>query len=75
MTAFLLATLVATPAFAEKKRPTISPRTAAQAYAPSNQNHQRVDSLTVIVNGRIVGCDPDPNVRLMLRRDTFADAT
>ena len=76
MTAFLLATLVATPAFAEKKRPTISLRAAAaQAYAPSNQNHQRVDSLTVIVNGRIVGRDPDPNVRLMLRRDTFADAT
>jgi len=28
----------------------------------------------VIVNGRIVGRDPDPNVRLMLTRDPVADA-
>jgi hypothetical protein len=27
-----------------------------------------------VVNGQIVGRDPDPNVRLMLRRDPKADA-
>jgi hypothetical protein len=28
----------------------------------------------VVINGQIVGRDPDPNVRLMLRRDPKADA-
>jgi hypothetical protein len=75
VTALVLATLAATPAFAAKKRHTISPQAAAaQAYAPDDQNYHGVDQYTVIVNGRIVGRDPDPNVRLMLRRDPFADA-
>ena len=76
MTAFVLATLVATPAFAAKKHPTISPEAAAaQAYAPSGSDLSTVDSYTVVVNGQIVGRDPDPNVRLMLMRDPKADAT
>jgi hypothetical protein len=29
----------------------------------------------VVVNGQIVGRDPDPNVRLMLIRDPKADAS
>jgi hypothetical protein len=73
--AFALATLVASPAFA-KKRHAISPEVAAaQAYAPSDSDISMVDSYTVIVNGQIVGRDPDPNVRLMLRRDPKADAS
>jgi hypothetical protein len=70
--AFALATLVTSPAFA-KKRHVISPEAAAaQAYAPSDAT---ADPYTVIVNGQIVGRDPDPNVRLMLRRDPKADAS
>ena len=73
--AFVMATLVASPAFA-KKRHAISPEAAAsQAYAPSDSDISTVDSYTVIVNGQIVGRDPDPNVRLMLRRDPKADAS
>ena len=76
LTAFVLATLVTTPALAAKKRHTISPQAAAaMAYAPDNQYYPVADRYTVIVNGRIVGRDPDPNVRLMLMRDPFADAS
>jgi hypothetical protein len=76
MTAFVLATLIATPAFAAKKHSTISPEAAAaQAYAPTGLSAPVADSYTVIVNGRIVGRDPDSNVRLMLIRDPFADAS
>jgi hypothetical protein len=74
VTVLVLATLAATPAVA-KKRSTISPQAAAaQAYVPVDQNYPMVDKYTVIVNGRIVGRDPDPNVRLMLTRDPVADA-
>ena len=73
--AFVMATLVASPAFA-KKRQAISPEAAAaQASAPSGSDVSTVDSYTVVVNGQIVGRDPDPNVRLMLRRDPKADAS
>jgi hypothetical protein len=76
VTALVLATLLATPAFAAKKRHTISPQAAAaQAYVPYDQSYPVVDQYTVIVNGRIVGRDPDPNVRLMLMRDPMADAS
>jgi uncharacterized protein YdeI (BOF family) len=74
MTALVLAALVTTPAFAAKKRNTISPQATA-AYASVDQNYNGVDRDTVFVNGRIVGRDPDPNVRLMLMRDPFADAS
>ena len=75
MTAVVLATVVASPAFA-KERNAISPgAAAAQAYAPSGSDLFTVDSYTVVVNGQIVGRDPDPNVRLMLRRDPMADAS
>jgi hypothetical protein len=76
MTAFVLATLVATPAFAAKKHPAISPEAAAaQAYAPSDSGYLTVDRNTVVVNGHIVGRDPDSNVRLMLLRDPWPDAS
>ena len=72
--AFVAATLVASPAFA-KKRSALSPEAAAaQAYVPIDSDPTTVDSYTVVVNGQIVGRDPDPNVRLMLQRDPKADA-
>jgi len=73
LSAVVLAMLVASPAFAKERR-AISPQAAAaQAYAPTSPYN--VDSYTVIVNGQIVGRDPDPNVRLMLMRDPRADAS
>ena len=75
VTALVLATLVATPALAAKKRPKIAPLAAAtQAYASDEQSYPAADMYTVIVNGRIIGRDPDPNVRLMLLRDPLTDA-
>lgn len=75
VTALVLAALAATPAFAAKKRHTISPQAAAaQAYAPDEQSYPAADKYTVVVNGRVVGRDPDPNVRLMLIRDPLTDA-
>jgi hypothetical protein len=71
--AFVMATLVASPAFA-KKRQAISPEAAAaQASAPRDSDALTVDAYTVVVNGEIVGRDPDPSVRHMLRRDPKAD--
>ena len=76
VTALALTALAASPAFAAKKHPMISPdAAAAQASVPSEQGNPAVDQYTVIVNGRIVGRDPDPNVRLMLIRDPVADAS
>lgn len=76
VTAFALATLVASPAFAAKKHRAISPEAAAaQASVPYDQSYPTADIYMVIVNGRIVGRDPDPNVRLMLTRDPVADAS
>jgi hypothetical protein len=73
--AFVLATLVASPAFA-KKRHAISPEAAAaMAYAPGDSGYIAVDRYTVIVNGQIVGRDPDLNVRQMLKRDPWPDAS
>jgi hypothetical protein len=73
--AFVLATLVASPAFA-KKRHAMSPQAAAtMAYAPTDADFQTVDPYTVVVNGQIVGRDPDLNVRQMLKRDPWPDAS
>jgi hypothetical protein len=69
-----LATFVASPAFAQKRHAISPEAAAAQAYAPSDPGALTVDPYTVVVNGQIVGRDPDPNVRLMLRRDPKADA-
>ena len=70
-----MATLVASPAFA-KKRQAISPGSGggASLRAEWSLTLSTVDAYTVVVNGQIVGRDPDPNVRLMLRRDPRADA-
>ena len=63
MTALALATLVASPAFAATKKVPQVRSVAEQSYAlapPSN---------AVVIDGQIVGADPDPNVRLQLQKD------
>ena len=58
--ALTLATLAASSAFAKTHHLKSS---AAAASAAAD------DPYTVIVNGEVVGRDPDPNVRLELMRD------
>jgi len=68
MTAAALATLIASPAFATQKQPTTYHRTAAtDAYAAAPGI--AYGSPAVVVDGKVVGADPDANVRLQLRRD------
>jgi hypothetical protein len=55
LTALALVTLAAAPAFAKTSH--------------SGSSAVTVDPYTVIVNGQVVGRDPDPNVRLELMRD------
>jgi hypothetical protein len=74
-TALVLATLVATPAVAKQRHTITAQAAAAQAYVPRDYSLRVVDRYTVVVNGHIVGRDPDPNVRLMLLRDSVADAS
>lgn len=63
MTAMALVTLAATPTFAATKHPrAVQTYTAADAYAAA----PFATSPVVIVGGKIVGADPDPNVRLQL---------
>ena len=70
VTVFVLATFVATPVFAAKKRQTVSSQAAAaQAYMPDDRNYPVTDKYTVVVDGQIVGRDPDPNIRFQLLRD------
>ena len=67
MTAVALAALAASPAFAASSKHVN--RAASDAYAYATQ-----DSDTVVVNGQVVGRDPDINVRLSLRRDPMLQA-
>ena len=76
-----LATLIAVPAFAAQSNVlhyrtidsaqanytnAVSRGSNAYAYAPAALNR----SERVYVNGKFVGQDPDPNVRLQLRQDS-----
>jgi len=74
VTAFALATLVATPAISKQRHAVAPEAAAAQASVPNDRGPPAVDAITVVVNGEIVGRDPDPAVRLMLIRDPRADA-
>ncbi len=69
MTAVALATLAASPAFAAPTRHLSHRMTADQAYAAYAQ-----DPDAVVVNGQVVGRDPDATVRLSLRRDPWLQA-
>lgn len=59
VTALALATLAAAPAFAASHK---MPKTASDAYAS-------VDSNLVVVDGQVVGADPDQNIRFQIQRD------
>jgi hypothetical protein len=73
LSALILVTLAAAPALA-KQRYLVSDRAAAaQAYVPYNQSWHGLDRYTVVSGGRIVGRDPDPNVRQMLMRDNVTN--
>ena len=73
--AFVMVTFVASPAFAQKRHAISPEAAAAQAYAPSDADALTVDPYTVVVNGQIVGRDPDLNVRQILKRDPWPDAS
>ena len=67
-----LATAVASPALAQTAAPQ---RTQVQSapFDQGNRQNGRVNSINrsydVYHNGQYVGSDPDPNIRLQLRRD------
>lgn len=63
MTTVALATLVASPAFAAQKHTAQNRTAAASAYASVQ------DPYAVVSDGRVVGRDPDANIRLQIRRD------
>ncbi len=54
-----LATLVATPAFAQKQ----AHRAYSAAYASAIEPQ-------VVSQGRVIGTDPDPSIRFELQRDS-----
>ncbi len=60
LTVLGLATLVATPAFAQKP----THRATNGAYAAAVQQ-----SAPIVSNGYNIGTDPDPTIRFELRRD------
>lgn len=66
LTALAIATLVAAPAFAQQA-PKPRPQSAPQA-ATVYQN-------SVIVDGKVIGTDPDPRIRMELLREYTLDAT
>ena len=75
LTALILATLAASPAFAATKHArTSATAEASQAYAADIENGNNVyanpsDPTVVISNDVYAGRDPDPNVRAQLMRD------
>lgn len=65
LTSVALAALAASPAFAASHK-----RAANPVPAPSyNAYASTLDRDTVVVDGTIVGRDPDAGIRLQLRRD------
>jgi hypothetical protein len=65
-TALGLATLVATPAFAEK--PTQAQRTYSNSYNGAYASAGQPGPL--VYGGRVIGTDPDPSIRFELDRDS-----
>ena len=65
LTAFGLAALVATPAFAQKH--------SHRAAAPGP--YASVNGPTIVENSRPVGTDPDPQIRFELERDSSTYTT
>ena len=72
--AVALAAVVATPALAQtaSRRGQVQPGEAQynESYGRTDgQRHSAVPNNAVYENGHYVGSDPDPNVRLEMRRD------
>jgi hypothetical protein len=66
--ATLAATLVATPSFAATRHVRANVATADQAYAAAPGAYY-IGSRAVVVDGQVIGADPDANVRLQLMKD------
>lgn len=63
-----LATVTTSQAFAATRHATM-PSAAYNAYASVQDGYSVADPNVVVFDGRIIGRDPDPNVRLEIRRD------
>jgi hypothetical protein len=63
LTTVALLTAIATPAFAQATKHNAMNSYAQAPFATSSQND------TVVVDGKVIGEDPDANVRLELLRD------
>jgi hypothetical protein len=67
--ATVAATLVASPSFAATRHVrAVQSYTAAQSYAAA-PGYGYASAPVVIVDGQVVGADPDPNIRLQLMKD------
>ena len=81
LTTLTLATMAASPAFAQggdNDHMTRSQRMAAHARSVGGDAYAQYyneynDPYAVVVGNRIVGRDPDANIRLQLRRDVPSD--
>ena len=69
LTVLGLATLVATPAFAQQKTTHRAANANANAYATAGQ------PAPVVSGGYNVGTDPDPSIRFELTRDSATSST
>jgi hypothetical protein len=65
MTIVALAMLAASPAFAAPSKHVAHQMTASKAYAA----YPAQDPYAVVVDGQVVGRDPDPNIRFQILRD------
>jgi hypothetical protein len=83
LTAAALATLLVSPALAQQAGPSerpdaitypMPPQSASGLEAPGSSAYASSGVGVVVVDGIAVGADPDPNVRLQLRRDPGANA-
>ena len=73
LTFVALATLIASPALAAKKKSRLS-SVEAYASAQSQQRTQRHSANSrndVYVGGQYIGSDPDPMIRFQLQREEF----
>ncbi len=64
----VLATAIASPALAQTATPRAYPSELGQRYGQYRQQHSVNPSFDVYENGQYLGSDPDPSIRLQLRR-------
>jgi hypothetical protein len=77
-TTFLFAAFAASPALAQSTEHTAksrAPAAQAQPSAPPSANGAFVynDPYVVVLGNQVVGRDPDPNIRLQLKRDPYTN--